>query len=295
MSRRKLAPLCLVLSCGAVFAAGGPSSGPVAIKTPASQEVFKTLWNAEIPSFVEFKGEPVVFALKAQDQYLVTLPYSAQADASKLPRTSSDAFESRLAWIAATTQMLAAVVKLPAGQWPTDGKAPVILAESTLAIDRDCALKGMPGSGSEDGPMPRSLEELFVPAATESTRILHFFRLETGWSEFYSGGGGSFAVQHMLEWSSDDRYRKEIYWRACAPANYSQMIAGGWNPDGTRGHNDYEGKWTWRFTRKAKPYPALLLQLFDADKKGKPVASWKTGWQDESPYRVDYYNLKAPD
>jgi hypothetical protein len=176
MSRRNLAPLCLVLSCSAAFAAGGPSSGPVAIKTPASQEVFKTLW---IPYFVEFKGEPVVFALKAQDQYLVTLPYAAQADASKLPRTSSDAFESRLTWIAATTQMLVAVVKLPAGQWPTDGKAPVILAGSTLAIDQDCALKGMP--------------------------------------------------------------------------------------------------------------------LFDADKKGKPVASWKTGWQDESPYRVDYYNLKAPD
>ncbi|WP_321882992.1 hypothetical protein [Paraburkholderia bannensis] len=58
-------------------------------------------------------------------------------------------------------------------------------------------------------------------------------------NEGYAGGGGSFSAELLLDISADG----ELSPIACYAVNSYQMIAGEWNQDGTRQHEEYQSGW----------------------------------------------------
>lgn len=260
-------------------------------KLPESKILFRDIWGQDWPSYVQAEpvSRPSAFKLQERDRYLISIPVKISADSAyRIGYTSGT-----LHWISPVDAMLVAVVSLPGGEWPTNGK-PVVAAYSSSAIPRNCELAGLPGDGSEDGPLPNDVKEIFLPNGDAPNQSpLHFFNVETTWFEGYAGGGGTFSVQQMLEWSSDYRYNHEIFWRACAPRSYNKLLARNWNSDGTRDHHEYSGSWTWRFVRQ-KENSQWKLELFEDGRGKEAAASWSADWQDLGPFTIDYYNVRTP-
>ena len=259
---------------------------------PDAKILFKEIWGEVWPTDVDVEPiyNPQAFSLKSHYQYLITVPVRVSADSFYAVKN----VQGTLHWMQPIDAMLVAVVDLPGGKWPTNG-APTVEAYSPSAIPRNCDLQGLPGDGSENGPLPNEVNEIFLPNIDSPNQLpLHLFNVETTWIEGYAGGGGSFVVQQLLEWSSDVRYNHQIFWRACSPRGYDKLLAGDWNPNGTRDHHEYSGSWAWKFVHQTGPYPQWKLELFEGNRAKTPVARWSTDWQSKGAYTIDYYNVRTP-
>ncbi|WP_246185891.1 MULTISPECIES: hypothetical protein [Pandoraea] len=61
------------------------------------------------------------------------------------------------------------------------------------------------------------------------------FGVRAGWSDGYAGGSASFEALYLFRIDSNEL--KVVF---AAPMMYFEMIAGDWNPDGTRNHDMYD-------------------------------------------------------
>ncbi|AOY01859.1 hypothetical protein BJP62_16245 [Jeongeupia sp. USM3] len=236
------------------------------MKLPDSASLFEHYFG-EVPAFVRFdleaggQSEPLLFALPLADRALLVIPYRIELGYSTQGRLDFGRSDTRLAVL-----MLAVTGEHWPAAWPP------VLARLTSPMPSNCELGGTPGS--EGLASPGSVNALQFKALPER----RFLRLETGWMEGYSGGGGRFVHQHLLEVSpasllaasldevrAQQRERGEgaLLFRACAPSWYSLSLAGRWNDDGTRQHHEYFAEWRWQVRPPNKKHDSPELQLIE--------------------------------
>lgn len=265
---------------------------PVEIDLPPPAEIFTQLLGAP-PAYVNFDNPGVsesrvaLFALDKPDRFALVLPYWIG-----LREQDGQGLLPYITFMPETLQMLVFIIALPDGRWPEQGK-PQVLAYTSNPSDTFCGLGGLPGTDLYAMPERLTVQRF---AALPDRVFLH---LETSWIEGYAGGGGRFAYQRLIELekprllSESISYREPqytvggetaLYERACAPAWYSQSLAGSWNKDGTRQHHEYYGEWRWQVVPSKKKGYAPELQLLDltaSSRKKAVVARWSTsGYRD---------------
>ncbi|MBE9608372.1 hypothetical protein [Chitinilyticum piscinae] len=260
---------------------------PLDMALPPPVEVFTQLLGTP-PAYVSFddpgysESRVALFALDKPDRFALVLPYSIS-----LREKDGQGLLPYITFLPETPQMLVFIIALPDGRWPEQGK-PQVLAYTSIPSDTGCALGGLPATGGN--PMPERLTVQRFAALPDRV----FLNLETGWMEGYAGGGGRFVEQRLIELekpallSAPIRYREPqytvggetaLYDRACAPAWYSQSLAGSWNKDGTRQHHEYYGEWRWEVVPSKNKGWSPKLQLLDltaSSRKKAVVARWST-------------------
>ena len=95
-------------------------------------------------------------------------------------------------------------------------------------------------------------------------------------SEGYAGGGGEFNADVLLE------VRDGALWPvACHATDSYQMIAGNWNPDGTREHDEYQASWVLQPMAGQAAWPRLQLRALTDQAQGAWLA-----WDADKGYYV---------
>jgi hypothetical protein len=99
-------------------------------------------------------------------------------------------------------------------------------------------------------------------------------------NEGYAGGGGSFEAELLLDAATDGTLRPI----ACYAINSYQMVAGEWNQDGSRNHDEYQAGWKLVIDRNSHAeWPRLRLLPTTAQTSGAILV-----WSAQSQQYVEY-------
>ena len=99
-------------------------------------------------------------------------------------------------------------------------------------------------------------------------------------NEGYAGGGGSFEAELLVDTTADGSLRPI----ACYATNSYQMIAGEWNQDGTRNHDEYQAGWKLVVDRQSREeWPRLRLRPTTAGTSGATLV-----WDGQRQQYINY-------
>ncbi|NHZ39440.1 hypothetical protein [Massilia aquatica] len=169
------------------------------------------------------------------------------------------------------------MVYLGVVEYRAGGGAPTLVASYGRPYDikTSWALRHVDGPREDDdapearknGLMPEQYRRFdFAPYKITPTETAIGLRL--GWSEGYAGGGADFEALALLRIDGD-----KLVTILSEPVAFQKLIAGDWNKDGTRDHDEYEGTNVLSvLPSTTNGYADLQMRLLES--KSKLIFTW---------------------